>query len=85
MMLSALVPSICAAATLTPPRASAANGWKRANSVPKAPLPRMDCAGIDDDFRRVVLAGADDQVEHAIAIDIAHGDVDAAFISRETG
>jgi hypothetical protein len=41
MMLSALVPSICAAVTLTPPRASAAKGWKRASSVPKAFLPSL--------------------------------------------
>src|ERR1700745_1319379 len=42
MMLSDVVPSICATATLTPPRATESNGWKRASSVPKAPLPRMD-------------------------------------------
>ena len=39
MMLSALVPSICAAVTLTPPRAPAANGRKRASSVAKAVFP----------------------------------------------
>src|SRR5260370_15961860 len=42
MMLSDVVPSICATATLTPPRASESNGWKRASSVPNVPLPRMD-------------------------------------------
>src|SRR3984893_11413351 len=42
MMLSDVVPSICATATLTPPRATESNGWKRASSVPEAPLPRMD-------------------------------------------
>ena len=32
MMLSEFVPSICAAATLTPPRAVASNAWKRASA-----------------------------------------------------
>ena len=41
MTLSTVVPSICAAATVTPPRAAAANAWKRASSVPKAPLPPL--------------------------------------------
>ena len=82
MMLSAVVPSICAAATLTPPRAAA-------RTPGSAPARSRTClchlwrAGIGDDFRRVVLAGADDQVEHAIAINIPHRDIDAAFETRE--
>ena len=40
--LSAVVPSMHAVATVTPPRAAGSNGWKRANSVPKVPLPRRE-------------------------------------------
>src|SRR5215831_13884439 len=42
MILSDVSPSICAAATLTPPRAADSNASKCASSVPKVPLPRMD-------------------------------------------
>ena len=39
MMLSAVEPSICDDATLTPPRAEELNASKRANSVVKGGLP----------------------------------------------
>ena len=83
MMLSALVPSICAAATLMPPRASGANGWKRDSSVAKAAFPLSGLPGIDDDFGGAIRTGADDQVEHAVGVDIAHGHADAAFKAGE--
>ena len=81
MMLSALVPSICAAATLTPPRASAAKGRKRASSVAKAPFAILGLARIDDDFGSAILTGADEQIVHAIVVDVAHGHADAAFMA----
>ena len=68
MMLSDVVPSICAVATLTPPRASDPKAWKRASSVEKAAF----ACRVGDDLRRMVLAGADHEVEHAVAVDIAH-------------
>ncbi len=40
-------------------------------------------ARIGDDLRRMVLAGADDQVEDAVTVDIAHGDADAALEAGE--
>src|SRR5439155_22333270 len=40
-------------------------------------------AGIGDDLGGVIFTGADDQVENAIAINIAHRHVDASFITWE--
>src|SRR5262249_6664055 len=45
---------------------------------PEGPLAADRRAGIGHDLRCVVLAGADDQVKHAVTIDIPHGDIDAA-------
>ena len=77
MMLSAVVPSICAAVTLTPPRALVSNAAKRAICVVERRLAACRLARIGDDHRRVVLAGADDQIEDVVVIDVAHGDAQA--------
>ena len=83
MMLSAVDPSICVAVTLTPPRAVGierleARQFGRERRLAAVRLPR-----IGDDLGRVALPGADDQVEDAVAIDVAHGDAGRSLKARE--
>ena len=71
MTLSDVAPSICAAATETPPLKARRKGLEAGAFAGEVGL-----AGIDHDLRCVILAGADDQVVDAVAVDIAHGDAD---------
>ena len=73
MMLSAVVPSICEAVTLMPPRASHQTP-RTARARSRSAACRRRLARIGDDFGRVVLAGADDEIVDAVVVDIAHGD-----------
>ena len=79
MMLSAVVPSICAAVTFTPPRAAHIERRKACDLRLESGLAACRLARVGDDHRRVVLAGADDEIEDVVVIDVAHGDAQRAL------
>ena len=83
MMLSASAfPSMSAPATVTPPRKSASNGANRVSSVLNGPSAGV-VAVVGDHLRRDARAGAGDEVEDHVAVDVGHRHRRGALERRE--
>ena len=79
MILSDCVPSICATATLTPPRAVEYKRLEARQLCPEGAFPTYGRAGVGHNLGGVVRPAPDDQVKNAVAINIPHRYIDAAF------